>query len=125
MANGRRKRGRISAQRKAARQEDERREVNELAERQRVPADAVMVDREALAPSNSYGEPEFLQRGYYVDTPFQCVDCGKDEVWTAAQQKWWYEVAKGFAYSFAKRCRPCRHKRRDAKQQPPSPKRVR
>jgi len=77
------------------------------------------VNRELLAPSNSYGEPAFLRRGSYEDAPFRCVDCGKDEVWTATQQKWWYEVAKGFAYSFAKRCRPCRR----AKRSPTTPAR--
>ncbi|ARU21883.1 hypothetical protein ACPWZ5_18735 [Ralstonia pseudosolanacearum] len=30
------------------------------------------VDRQRLAPCNSYGEPEFARRGYYVDLPFTC-----------------------------------------------------
>lgn len=77
-----------------------------------LPRGAVRVDRAQLAPANSYGAPDFVTRGYYVDTPFRCVDCGTDEVWTAAQQQWWYEVAKGFIYSHAKRCRPCRQVRR-------------
>ncbi len=72
----------------------------------------VPVNEELLAPTNSYGAPDFVRRGYYVDTPFRCGDCGKEEVWTGAQQKWWYEVAKGFAYSSAIRCRACRHKER-------------
>jgi hypothetical protein len=72
----------------------------------------VPVNEELLAPNNSYGAPDFVRRGYYIDTPFRCVDCGKEEVWTGTQQKWWYEVAKGFAYSSAIRCRACRHKER-------------
>ena len=75
-------------------------------------AGATGVNREALAPSNSYGTPEFVARGYYVDIPFTCVDCASKEVWTGPQQKWWYEVAKGYVYSTAKRCRACRRKRR-------------
>jgi hypothetical protein len=53
------------------------------------------VNREALAPYNSYGEPDFVTRGYYVDRTFQCACCGTEETWRATQQKWWYEVAKG------------------------------
>ena len=71
------------------------------------------VNEALLAPNNSYGAPDFVYRGYYVDRPFRCVDCGKEEVWTGAQQKWWYEVAKGFVYTTAVRCRPCRRKKRD------------
>ncbi len=71
------------------------------------------VNAAAFAPFNSYGEPEFLCRGYYRDQAFTCIDCGADEVWTAAQQKWWHEVAKGYVYAAACRCRPCRRKRKD------------
>lgn len=72
----------------------------------------VPVNESLLAPHNSYGAPAFVMRGYYVDTPFCCVDCGKKEIWTGSQQKWWYEVAKGFVYSIAIRCRACRRKER-------------
>ncbi|MFN0051249.1 MAG: zinc-ribbon domain-containing protein [Planctomycetales bacterium] len=58
------------------------------------------------APNNSYGPPEF-----YEDISFVCVNCGRHEVWTAAQQQWWYEVAKGSIYARAIRCRACRKKR--------------
>ncbi|HQR06779.1 MAG TPA: zinc-ribbon domain containing protein [Gemmatales bacterium] len=68
----------------------------------------VQVNREALAAHNSYNEPDFVNRGFYSDQPFQCVDCGKSEVWTAGQQKWWYEVAKGDVFTTVRRCRPCR-----------------
>jgi Probable zinc-ribbon domain len=53
----------------------------------------IPVDCTALAPNNSYGEPEFVRRRYYIDKSFTCARCGSEEVWTAAQQKWWYEVA--------------------------------
>jgi len=72
----------------------------------------IPVNEKLLAPNNSYGEADFVRRGYYVDIPFRCVDCGKEEIWTAAQQKWWYEVAKGFIYSTAVRCRACRRQER-------------
>jgi hypothetical protein len=76
------------------------------------PAGAVDVTPAALAPYNSYGSPLFVTRGYYVDVPFRCADCGVDAVFTAAQQKWWYELAKGQVYSTAKRCQACRRKRK-------------
>lgn len=79
----------------------------------RVPERIVPVNAERLAPNNSYGVPDFVRRGYYVDVPFQCADCGIREVWTGAQQKWWFEVAQGFVYATAIRCRRCRRKERD------------
>ena len=60
-------------------------------------------DRSQQAANNSYSPLLF-----YEDKLFTCVDCGKEEVWTATQQKWWYEVAKGTIYSRAVRCRSCR-----------------
>jgi hypothetical protein len=61
------------------------------------------------APNNSYDPPQF-----YEDREFSCVDCGEREVWTAEQQKWWFETAKGPIYSGAIRCRDCRAARRKA-----------
>lgn len=78
-------------------------------------AAGVAVNVEALAPCNSYGIPDFVERGYYVDRDFVCEACGREETWTARQQKWWYEVAKGYVYSTAKLCRPCRRLERDRK----------
>jgi hypothetical protein len=76
-------------------------------------ARGVIVNRGALAAIHSYSEPEFLTRGFYLDLPFTCVDCGKDEIWTAAQQKWWYEVAKGDVFTTARRCRACRRREQE------------
>jgi hypothetical protein len=72
------------------------------------PVNSVLANVEALAHNNTYGPlPVF-----YVDKAFVCRDCGKREVWTATQQKWWYEVAKGQIDSTAVRCRACRRKER-------------
>ncbi len=65
---------------------------------------AVISNVMRLAANNSYG----LWPAYYVDRPFVCRDCGSQELWTAKQQKWWYEIAQGPIYSSAVRCRPCR-----------------
>src|SRR5262245_52609695 len=74
------------------------------------PIGIARVNESLLAPYKSYGVPGFVMRGYYQDVPFRCQVCAKEETWTAAQQKWWYEVAKGYVYSTAKFCRPCRKK---------------
>ncbi|MCX5787868.1 MAG: zinc-ribbon domain containing protein [Elusimicrobia bacterium] len=83
------------------------------ARKKEIPDGAVMVTTGNLAPSNSYGVPDFIQRGYYLDLPFTCPACGRQEVWTALQQRWWYEVAKGQVYSKAKFCRTCRRLKRE------------
>lgn len=66
------------------------------------------VDVSLLAPDNSYGTPDFVTLGVYVDRPFTCKKCAKLEVWTGPQQKWWYEIAKGNVWTTATMCRPCR-----------------
>jgi len=75
----------------------------------------VVVNVENLAPDNSYGTPEFVRRGFYLDRPFNCKACGKPQVWSATQQKWWYESAKGDVWAVAVLCRPCRLKQRERK----------
>jgi hypothetical protein len=65
---------------------------------------AVAADHTRLGPHNSYDAlPDF-----YMDCAFVCKDCGSHELWTAKQQKWWYEIAKGPFGSRAVRCKPCR-----------------
>lgn len=72
-------------------------------------------DPALLAPASSCMDPEFVRRGYYMDQPFQCVDCQRQEIWTAARQKWWYEVAKGKPETGANRCNACRRIERERK----------
>lgn len=67
----------------------------------------IAADLSKQAPNNSLSG-----RLFYQDQPFTCVDCGKEEIWTAKQQQWWYEVANGPIYSRAIRCRACRQARR-------------
>lgn len=70
---------------------------------------AIAADLSQQAPNNSYA-PAVT---FYVDRPFDCVDCGVHQVWTAEQQKWYYEVAKGPIAAVAVRRRACRRKRRE------------
>ena len=78
----------------------------------------VRVNYEALEQKTPlYPDTMFhLKAGWYRDYPFHCADCGKLDVWTATQQKWWYEVAKGGILTFATRCRACRKTRREKKE---------
>lgn len=95
----------------------ERRRLKRLADEGRlvngkeVPAGAVLADPAQQVPNRSYSPPPT----YYVDLEFTCCDCGRDEVWTAKQQKWYYEVAKGSLFATAIRCRDCRNKLNELK----------
>ena len=118
MTSGRQHRTQIkqhrSGKRAAVAAEDLRIEAKRAAkERALRLRDKVLVNVANLRPDNSYGAPDFVGREFYVDRRFQCKDCGKDEVWTATQQKWWYESAKGGIWTMATRCRPCRRRERE------------
>jgi hypothetical protein len=110
MKSGKQRRGEIKRAR--ATRGAKRRAMAKAHEFEHAPYRFVPVNESLLAPYNSYGAPDFVTRGYYVDMPFRCKDCGKEEVWTGTQQKWWYEIAKGYVYSTAVRCRACRRKER-------------
>jgi hypothetical protein len=73
----------------------------------------VKVNIALLKLDYSYHHTDFAKRGYYLDQPFQCQDCGVQEVWTAHQQKWWYEIAKGGVWTVSSRCRSCRRRERE------------
>lgn len=71
----------------------------------------VPINRERLHSRSVFGsfeQPTFAGR-FYLDWKFACKDCGKVEIWTGRQQKWWYEVARGEVEQVAVRCRalPC------------------
>lgn len=77
--------------------------------------EALPVDQSVFPSPDSYLAPPFAVRGYYLPQPFTCKDCEKEEIWTAAQQKWWYEKARGHWNAVAVRCRACRAHARVAK----------
>ncbi len=72
------------------------------------PASAVIANPQEL--QHNVRAAYTLMPLFYVDMPFTCKDCGSLELWTAKQQKWWYEIAKGSIDSIAVRCRSCRKK---------------
>jgi len=107
MKSGRQRRAEIDLKRA------ESREKVASRSRQEALRNNVMVNPALLRPTNSYSIPDFVERGYYVDRSFRCKDCGKAEVWSPTQQKWWYESAKGDVWTTAVRCRPCRRRERE------------
>jgi len=76
-----------------------------------IPEDALPAALELQNPNGTWSPPLF-----YQDIPFHCHECGKHQVWTATQQRWYYEFAKGPIQAHATRCRPCRKKHREEKQ---------
>src|SRR6266498_4685379 len=94
MKSGKQRRAELKAKRDARAAKQAARQAARIRTAQeREAARGLKVNADALAPNNSYGVPEFVARGYYLDVPFVCQSCGAHQVWTAAQQKWWYEVA--------------------------------
>lgn len=53
---------------------------------------------------NTYSSPP----DYYYDEEYKCKDCGKDQVWSAEQQKYRYEELGKTINSIAVRCQACR-----------------
>jgi len=87
-------------------------EIDTTKSLDQLPLGAVLADHDELQHNNTYG----LLPVFYIDRPFVCRDCGAEEVWTAKQQKWWYEIAKGHIDSCAVRCRGCRRRIREIKE---------
>jgi hypothetical protein len=75
------------------------------------PAGAIIADQSELLHNNTYGR---LPR-FYVDKLVVCRHCGREEVWPAKSQKWWYESAKGNINAHAVLCRSCREKEKTRK----------
>src|SRR5258708_11543442 len=110
MKSGKQRRAELQAKR------DPKRAASARVNHEPAPLGAAPVNAGLFAPDNSYGIPDFLLRGYYLDIPFQCRACRKEQIWTARQQKWWYEVAKGGRWTTASLGRPCRKRERMRKE---------
>ena len=92
--------------RKAERTEEEQR-MDEKAKSLGLPR----IDREKIRSRSVMPSRAVPTLGrYYLDYPFSCGACGKREVWTAAQQKWWHEEVGADWERIAIHCRECRRK---------------
>ena len=88
MTSGKQKRRILDTRRKVqseSRQLRAQAEAKDKAMAAVVDSAAVQVNRDSLAPYNSYGEPDFVARGFYVDQTFQCARCDATETWRATQ----------------------------------------
>jgi len=47
-------------------------------------------------------------RHWYIDSVFKCSDCLEDFVFSASEQRYWYEDRKFYVASIPKRCATCR-----------------
>ncbi len=65
---------------------------------------AIAADHHKLKHINTYGSLPDV----YIDQPFICRKCGKQEIWKALDQKWYYEEAKGHIDAVAIECHSCR-----------------
>jgi hypothetical protein len=117
MKSNKQRRAEILAHRRERAEKSQVRDVRDPRSLEPVDAQTIPCNPALLAPYNSYGVPPFVERGYYVDTAFECAGCRKQEVWRATQQKWWYEVAKGNVESRAKLCSSCRRVERERRAQ--------
>lgn len=117
MTSGKQKRAHLKLSRKIKAEKKDKGYAADAPSRARriPPPGEIHCNPSLLAPDTSYDMPDFVKRGTYRAQPFTCQDCGKQEVWTATQQKWWYEIAKGGVWTTASRCRPCRQKERARK----------
>ena len=65
--------------------------------------------------AQNYCSAHHVPRYFYVDERHTCVQCGSDFLFSAKEQKFWYETLRFISCSRAIRCPSCRkHKRTDS-----------
>lgn len=110
---------RSKAGKKPAKKDADPKEKERKVSRQAKELGLVPINPAKLHSRSVFGS--FLQStfhgGFYLDYEFTCKDCGKVEIWTGRQQKWWYEVARGEMEQVAVRCRGCRQKENRRKEE--------
>jgi hypothetical protein len=52
----------------------------------------------------------YFAKLYYKDIHYTCAGCGEKEVWTARQQKKYFEIQKGNIYCEPQWCHDCHRK---------------
>ena len=61
-------------------------------------------------------------RQWYIDSTFKCMDCCKDFLFSAEEQRYWYEQRRFYVDSKPTRCPACRKKERARKLAAQKPK---
>lgn len=62
--------------------------------------------------NQSYCAGHHVPKYFYVDEEHSCIQCGKDFVFTATEQRYWYETLRFNFSSIPVRCLACRRARR-------------
>ena len=60
-------------------------------------------------------EPDISPRYWYIDATIPCDRCRSDFLFSAGEQKAWYEDYRFYVWSFPKQCQPCRRELRHLK----------
>ncbi|WP_062260919.1 zinc-ribbon domain containing protein [Endozoicomonas arenosclerae] len=110
MKSGKKRKKEIFAKRRAKQHEVI---LNPYEDLESLPEGTIRADHKELSHINTYGSLPY----FYIDKLYICVDCKSEEMWSARDQKWWYEVAKGHIDSRAIRCLSCRNKIKAEKDQ--------
>lgn len=77
----------------------------------------LVIPENALAgdPDKQHHSGGYSAKLYYQDIHYICAGCGKPGIWTAQQQKKYFEEQKGNIYNEPKWCYDCHSKRMAAK----------
>jgi len=66
-------------------------------------------------PDEQVGAEGYAAKFYYFDIHYVCRGCGKRRVWTALQQKRYFEIQKGNIYNQPTWCYKCHSERMKTK----------
>jgi hypothetical protein len=76
---------------------------------------AVEIDYEsAVRADSARQEYATTPRFWYIDSRFRCEECRRLFVWSASEQRVWFEEYGFFVDAFPKHCPECRARRRNA-----------
>jgi hypothetical protein len=97
---------------KAIKQKRRDKQIAKLAKEGRI-VKGVEIPKGALAadPDKQDHGGGFAVKHSYSDIHYACAGCRKKKVWTAQQQKRYFEVQKGNIYNAPKWCHKCHTKR--------------
>jgi hypothetical protein len=72
----------------------------------------VVIPKGSLAADpDKQNDSVFSTKFYYQNIPYSCAGCGRKGIWTAEQQKRYFETQKGNIYNKPKWCFECHFKR--------------
>ena len=67
----------------------------------------------AIRANTTVQDCSVCPRHWYIDARFRCADCGAEFLWSAQEQRAWFETYRFWVDSQPRHCRDCRTKRRN------------